>query len=601
MSAVKRLAITHLVVPNGQLPDDLVLLGTWCLSDRIDLSEKDFKSATVRHPWLDDKCFESDFAKIRELYDHALASLMDQLNMHHQINLSLRAWEIALGPWLRMFMNCVYERHLLLEEAVRSFDITSVLAIEHIFERTPDTTRQFVQGALDPKWNAIFLQDIVACMFPEMEHEILPFLDSTTTREISVGQSPLTLMDRLANRIKTFFICMDELISRHRRVLIHRTGMQWRDEFKLMLRLGLIPHMFLPKLDASLVPPTNDGMRQTLSLGLGQSSVEQVMNQMFRPYLPRIFVEDFAAVKELIERRYPKRAKLIITGVAYASDDYFKLYTAFATDAGAHYAILQHGGGFGTMKINDEEDLQLKTCDDFLTWGWVELDARRSAKTIPSSSFWLSTLGEVLPDPGGVLLMPVSEWSLQTFRLFSAPLSFRQLEYLADIISFYRLLDPPVAEHFRLRLSGNRGWRVADRFEVEGMGHAILRSPGRFVTDLKGARLAVVNTNSTTLLEVLSLNFPTVAILDPQMSPVKDNVHEAFDDLERVGIAYRTPEAAAEFISSIFADPTSWWINPELQRVRRSFVDRFARRDPEYIEKLSKYLSQSDHKAQICK
>ena len=573
------------------MPDDLVLLGTWCLADRIDLTGMDLTRSVIRHPWLDNNRLEQDFGRIRTLYERALANLAGQLNAHHHVDLSTRGWEIALGPWLRIFLNCVFERHMLLAEAARIHDISVLLTTDQEVERTPASTSQFVLGVQDPYWNATFLADVAAQVLPHLERLPLPCEGRTVSPGARGTRRQRSLLNRLAGGVKALAMDLDARLTRHRRVLFHRSGMQWRDEFKLMLRLGLVPHMFLPTLRDSATC-NDDGARKALSLGLGISSEEEAMEIMFRRYLPRVFVEDFAATRSMFLRRYPKRVDRVVTGVSYYADDNFKIYTAFATDAGTRYTILQHGGGFGTPKINDEEELLLKTADDFVTWGWSGNGVAGHAKTFPGGSLWLSSLQQVEPDPSGVLLMPVSEWTLQTFRLFSAPLSFRQLEYLDDIVEFYRQLNTTVAEQFRLRLQPNtRGWRVADRLEAAGLGSAMIVSPGRFVTDLRAARLAVVNTNSTTLLEAMSLNFPTLAILDPEMSPVRADVQESFNALERVGIVYRTPEAAARFAVTIFSNPMLWWNDPELQKVRTSFVSRFARCNPMFIEDFSKTLA----------
>ncbi len=580
MNAVitKRLALSHLGLPEGPLPDDLVLLGAWCLADRVDLSGIDLSRSVVRHPWMDTVRLEQDYCRIRALYERALANLADQLNAQHGVALSIRAWEIALGPWLRIFLNCVFERYMLLEEAVRSHEIGVLMTIDHEIERTPAMTAQFVLGVQEPYWNATFVADVAAHVLPHHVRNSLPCVGRPANTAVQTARQR-SLLNRLGGNVKALAMELDARLTRHRRVLFHRSGMQWRDEFKLMLRLGLLPHMFLPTLDEP-ARRNNDEVRMKLSLGLGASSAEEAMEKMFRRYLPRIFVEDFSAARKLILQRYPKRAERIITGVSYYVDDYFKLYAAFATDTGAKYTILQHGGGFGTPKINDEEELLVKTADEFVTWGWTGHEAGERARTVPGASLWLSSLQDVEPNPSGMLLMPVSEWTLQTFRLFSAPLSFRQLKYLDDIFEFHRKLDPSVAAKFRLRLQPNtRGWRIAERFGAAGLGSAILSAPGRFVTDLSLARLAVVNTNSTTLLEALCMNFPTVVMLDPALSPVRASAQEAFDDMERVGMLYRTPEAAAHFVSSIFADPMRWWKDRGIQAIRSEFVRRFARRE----------------------
>lgn len=574
------------------MPDDLVLLGTWCLADRIDLTGMNLTKVVVRHPWRDGERLDSDYRRIRDLYDCALRNLREQLNRYHQVELSLRGWEIALGPWLRMFINCVYERYLLVEEAVRNHNVTTVLTIQPELERASHTTLEFQRAVQqDPYWNTKFTTEVAAIAFPELVCSDLSIVEEDADPKVTANGRPRTSVNRISGVLKFLFVLFDELISRHRRVLLHRTGMPWQEEFRLMLKLGLIPHMFLPVLAEQ--KSSSDGViRNALGLGLGESRLENVIEQMLRFHIPRIFVEDFSAVHELIQRRYPKRAELIVTGVAYYADDYFKLYTAFATDCGAKYTVLQHGGGFGTPKLNDEEEAIRNTADNFLTWGWSEDNESGRARTIPDASMWLSSLVEVQPKPDGILLMPISEWTLQTFRIFSAPLGFRQLQYLDDVLDFYTRLSPHMAEKFHLRLQPNaRDWRIADRLEAAGLGHTILRCRGRFVRDLKDARLAVVNTNSTTLLEALCLNFPTVVILDPEMSPVRAQVQEAFDTLERVGIAYRTPQAAAKFVATIFADPSLWWKEPELQNVRASFVSRFARRDPMFVKGLSKALS----------
>ncbi len=576
----KRLALSHLGLPEGPLPDDLVLLGTWCLADRIDLTGMDQTRSVVRHPWLDGVRLDQDYGRIRALYECALANLACQLNAHHRVALSTRGWEIALGPWLRIFLNCVFERHMLLTEAARIHDIGVLLTVDHEVERTPASTAQFVLGVQDPYWNATFLADVAEQVFPRLERLPLSCESRPAIPEAKGTRRPQSLLNRLVGNVKALAMELDARLTRHRQVLFHRSGMQWREEFKLMLRLGLVPHMFLPSLEDPAIR-NDDAVRLTLSLGLGASPEEEAMEKMFRHYLPRVFVEDFAAVRELILRRYPNRAKRIITGVAYYVDDYFKLYAAFATNAGARYTILQHGGGFGTPKINDEEELLFKTADEFVTWGWSGNEAEKGARTFPGASLWLSSLPDVEPDPSGMLLMPVSEWTLQTFRLFSAPLSFRQLEYLNDIFEFHCRLETSVAAHFRLRLQPNtRGWRVAERVKAAGLEHAILPAPGRFVSDLRATRLAVVNTNSTTLLEALCLNFPTVAILDPAYSPVRVDAQKAFDGLEQVGILYRTPEAAARFVSGVFSDPMRWWNDRSVQAIRNEFVRRFARREP---------------------
>ena len=104
---------------------------------------------------------------------------------------------------------------------------------------------------------------------------------------------------------------------------------------------------------------------------------------------------------------------------------------------------------------------------------------------------------------------------------------------------------------------------------------------GRFASDLSSARLAVVNTNSTSILEALALNFPTVAIINYHHWPLRSKVKGTYHELEAAGILYRDSESAAQHVSDIYDDVMTWWRDATVQKARVNFVERFAHRDRE--------------------
>ena len=57
---------------------------------------------------------------------------------------------------------------------------------------------------------------------------------------------------------------------------------------------------------------------------------------------------------------WPQNPKLIITGLSYWFDDYYKIWTADKVSKKSKYIIMQHGGKMGTEKISTNMDVQKK-------------------------------------------------------------------------------------------------------------------------------------------------------------------------------------------------------------------------------------------------
>ena len=70
---------------------------------------------------------------------------------------------------------------------------------------------------------------------------------------------------------------------------------------------------------------------------------------------------------------FPKRnPENIITASNILRDEIFDLYIIKSIKNKTKFYIIQHGGGYGFSKINDEEEYQLNIADYFVTWGWKE-------------------------------------------------------------------------------------------------------------------------------------------------------------------------------------------------------------------------------------
>jgi putative transferase (TIGR04331 family) len=122
------------------------------------------------------------------------------------------------------------------------------------------------------------------------------------------------------------------------------------------------------------------------------------------------------------------------------------------------------------------------------------------------------------------------------------------------------------------------GWdfveRWADAFPDVTVEQAATRT---FADSLSDCRVYVCDHVSTTFLEAMAADRPTILFWDPATYPLRAEAQASFDLLRTVGILHDGPDAAADHVALIYGDVDAWWRSAELQRVRADFCDVYAR------------------------
>jgi len=71
---------------------------------------------THEYHWNDREKYYSDYQYLDSLYEKKLALLSQKLGKMHGVTTNIRFWRIIIGPWLRFFIDSVFDRY----ENVRS-------------------------------------------------------------------------------------------------------------------------------------------------------------------------------------------------------------------------------------------------------------------------------------------------------------------------------------------------------------------------------------------------------------------------------------------------------------------------------------------------
>ena len=125
------------------------------------------------------------------------------------------------------------------------------------------------------------------------------------------------------------------------------------------------------------------------------------------------------------------------------------------------------------------------------------------------------------------------------FRIFDAYHGFRQLDYIELINYIISNIPEELKDFFVVRLQpGNRGWNIKQRLLNLDTSVNILNRNGNFRDDLSKAKISLITTNSTTLLESMYSNTPTIVYLDKKIYPTNKFAKHDFENLYNANILF---------------------------------------------------------------
>lgn len=107
---------------------------------------------------------------------------------------------------------------------------------------------------------------------------------------------------------------------------------------------------------------------------------------------------------------------------------------------------------------------------------------------------------------------------------------------------------------------------------LEHMQKDDINIPGRLT--MLQSNLVIVDYISTSYLEALIMNIPTIFFWNPDACYLSSDYSDFFDSLISVGICQTDPVAAAHFVESVKEDPEKWWQSRSVQDAKNRFLSR---------------------------
>ncbi len=348
--------------------------------------------------------------------------------------------------------------------------------------------------------------------------------------------------------------------------------------FKWQLQLGQLPFLSREQ-NFNLSKNTNNKKRDLLKDDNVKDGYERLLDRLIVNLIPLNYVENFDIFYKKSLACYPKKPSVIYTANAYQANDSFKFWLAHHAENKIPFILGQHGGNMGVAQISQAEDHQVNIADVYLSWGW------HNSEKINIKPLSTPQLDKIQPKykQGGDIVMTLSDCPRYFYCQYSVPVASQVLGYIGEQIEFIDSLNRNLRENLKIRLaSDNFDWDLKGRLMDSGYGDLLDNSEKRFIPRLNDCSLSISTSNTTTFLETLSLNFPTIVFFNPNWNEIRKDAVMLVDSLRDVGILHKTPGSAARFLNELDGDIENWWKGEELQKVRKEFCNTYALKDSDW-------------------
>ncbi len=551
--------------------ENYLFLGEWCKLHSRSHIWSNVPSQTLHYHWDDRTRYHEDYSHLSHLYEDQLEILSKRLNDLHGMNASVKYWRIIIGPWLRHFMDAIYDRYCSIKTAAELRDISST----HILKSDasswiPNDFKEFYHNFTTDQWNHYIYGEIIQ-LTTTIPFRILDKQNSPPKNGYESIKLPFYLQLKHL-LINTYIQLVPQYFNKIVFISSYFDGF-WK-LFKLQIKLGQLPFPSGPKVE---VPYANVNMskRSQLACETFHSEYERILNKLLPLQIPKSYVESFDVIQTLARKKYPTVTNAIFTANAYSHDDVFKVWAAEQTEKGAKLLIAQHGGNLGSGQLEQREDHQLAISDKYYSWGWFR-DDFKNIKPLPATKL-LGVKNNINPNNSGNILSVLASFPRYFYCSFSMPIAGQVLDYYSQQVNMLKLLDPKLVGIYKIRLdSHDFGWGLQDRFTNDGYGDNIQSNNSRLIDELKTCRLCIATHNATVFLETFSANIPTIIIWNPEHYEIRESAIPFFDALLKAGILHYTPESAAELLNRIYQDPAEWWMQDKIQTVKDNFCEHYA-------------------------
>jgi putative transferase (TIGR04331 family) len=569
----------------GLVADDIILLGPWCLplpSDKIDLQTQ---SRMLDCPWKNSQELLNACESISHINQEILHTFSEALNDFHDLQEPMRFWKILIGPWLYWFVNVIYDKYFRLLEANKG-NCGPLLGLPENFFIIPKDTLDFaIHINHDDSYNLQLITSVAKLLdFP------IVFSATHKTTLLNSHDVLFEKQKKTSLKLKTYYL-IQRLFYSYADIVLYSSYHPSRFIKKLFVeskgKIVEFPYRASGEYHAKVNSQLRHSFKEHMSCSLSGQDVptlNRVILQLATECLPICFLEGLSKLRISSKGTFgAKVPKKIASAQAWYSDEVFKFWAASCANKGTKLLGLQHGGGtYGTLAYLFYERHELEIMDEYFTWGWDDVT---NHKVTPSPAQKLLDLERYSSNKNTSedILYVGACGSRFLINFPDVPENFSVL--FENQMAFLKSIPCAIREKLRIRLHyEDKIWDIKERLsrKFENLRFEAWDIP--FRESIQNAKIFVCDHISTTMLEALASNIPTIIFCDPKIVLLREAAQPYFDQLRAIGILHDSGQSAAEFLKHRYNNIAQWWYSAECQSIVRSFCDTFAKKSTQPLK-----------------
>lgn len=556
-----------------------LFLGNHCNSyDYKENKIYDFEIKT-KHYWDDYNTFIKDNEYLEDLYQRLLENLSTSLNKFHKCNKSNIYWEIILGPWLICFCTNIYDRWNIINEL--SFDESFSTEINESLEKflITNNLEEYRKIILSETYNHYIFSKILIFLESEKKLKIKFFktkeiFNDDILPRIKKKNNGISYIKKVARNL---FIKLFQIFSRKQKISILRNYLNSFQNLKLSLMLFQFPTLYPTDIDYQSFEENKK--RNDFKLIFDSKNLfEHFLVAELNYQLPKVFIEKFEDIQKTVAKsNLPQKPKIIFVTNFY-NNSFISFYCAEKKEKGAKLILCQHGGCYGQYDKHWAENFEIKISNKFLTFGWTS--SKFKEKTYPFGMIknFKNSINKNFNNNDRLLFIVRSRIKFIN-KLDSSARSNQNYDYLNNCFSFLGSLNENLKNKILVRLRDiDLGWSEHPRFLRKFPNLKYDFGTNDIFRLMKSSKIVVSTSLSTSYLESLSMNIPTVVISNYDLEPIRKEAKEYLDLLIKSKILHFSAESATKHIEKVWSNVDAWWLSKEVQDNVNKFCSKYAKK-----------------------
>ena len=223
---------------------------------------------------------------------------------------------------------------------------------------------------------------------------------------------------------------------------------------------------------------------------------------------------------------------------------------------------------YGTSKNNVSEFYDLKVADTFFSWGGFY----KSKKVRKIKSEYLKLLENLNIDNklGKYITIILANLNFNYKDLSSRLQPSDNFKYTHNMLYLIKKLKKSNIKNFKIKNYPNPiNFYLIDLLKKKKLNKIFTHK--NFYETINESKLIISTYNSTTFLELITINRPCLIYWDLNHWPLNDNSKKHFGKLKRAGIFHTNVNSLVKKISEVSPNINKWWYSKNNQNLIKSF------------------------------